>query len=425
MTSLTQARFAALMAPLGPFEPAPRIAVAVSGGADSLALAWLARDWARGRGGLAEALVVDHGLRAESAAEARMTVQRLAAMGVPARLLRLEGLVRGPGLAARAREARHRVLRAACAEAGILHLLLGHHAADQAETLLLRLLKASGPAGMAGMAALVETAEVRLLRPLLAVSPRDLRDTLRAAGLGWVEDPSNADPAATRVRLRLLRADRDGDGPATRALGAVARAHGGARAAQDAAEAREMAARVRLHPEGYAVLTPGPVAPGVLAAVLRMLSGRAHAPAPRAVAALARNPRPATLGGVRILPAGRFGPPGAWLLLREAAAMQAPVPAGALWDGRFRLLGDAAGEGVTLGALGDAPLPAPAASGFAGPAALRRTLPALRRNANLFAVPHIGYPAAAWSARIGLRPPGPACPAPFVPAVEPSRRAEG
>ncbi|MCW3477940.1 tRNA lysidine(34) synthetase TilS, partial [Limobrevibacterium gyesilva] len=181
------------MAPLGPFEPAPHLAVAVSGGADSMALALLARDWTRARGGRITALVVDHGLRAASAGEAACTRDRLAMLGIPARLFTLQGLGHGPALAARARAARYAVLEAACAKASILHLLLAHHAADQAETVAMRLLDRSGPAGLAGMAALVEAGRVRRLRPLLPVPPGRLRATLHAAGIAWVEDPSNAD----------------------------------------------------------------------------------------------------------------------------------------------------------------------------------------------------------------------------------------
>ncbi len=140
------------MAVLGPFEPAPRLAAGVSGGADSMALALLADAWARERGGSLLALVVDHRLRPESGSEAMAAVARLGALGIATRLLAINGLSRGPALAERARSARSAVLEAACTDAGILHLLLGHHAGDQAETLLIRTLGGSGPAGLAGMA---------------------------------------------------------------------------------------------------------------------------------------------------------------------------------------------------------------------------------------------------------------------------------
>ncbi len=227
---LTPAEFAALMAPLGPFEPKPRLAVAVSGGADSLALVLLADGWARARGGAALGLIVDHGLRTESGGEAEQARATLASRGIAALVLRAIGLRHGPALAARARTARYALLRTACAEAGIVHLLMGHHAADQAETVITRALAGSGPAGLAGMAALAEEAGLRLLRPLLCIRPARLRATLAAAGVAWAEDPSNADPAALRSRLRALRRDRDGDGPATAALLGAAEAQGARRA---------------------------------------------------------------------------------------------------------------------------------------------------------------------------------------------------
>jgi tRNA(Ile)-lysidine synthase len=271
---------------------------------------------------------------------------------------------------------------AACAEAGILHLLLGHHAADQAETVLIRELGGSGPDGLAGMAALVEMPSLRLLRPLLGVPPDRLRAVLRDAGLGWTEDPSNADPAALRPRLRALRRDRAGSGPATRALVAGAAAHAATRAAQEARIAEILAARVRIYTEGFAVLSPGPLPAAALSALLRTIGGAAFPPAPAAVAALAAAPRPATLGGVRLLPAGRLGP--GLLVVREAAAMAPAVAArpGAVWDGRFRVLAGA--DGLMLGPLGAAA--AAARSHMSLPSAVLVTLPALRRAGVLVAV---------------------------------------
>ena len=339
---MTQAEFAALMTPLGPFEPAPRLAAAVSGGADSMALALLADAWARERGGSLRALVIDHGLRVESAAEAALTVQRLAARGIPAATMRLTDLRPGPALAERARAARYAALRAACARHGILHLLLGHHAADQAETVLMRQQSNSGPAGLAAMPALGEQLQLRLLRPLLGVPPVRLRATLRAAGVGWVDDPSNRDQRTLRARVRAGLDDPDGTGPAIAALCDAARAAGAARAAREAASAAILARRAAIHPEGFALLSPGPIDPAALAALIQTIAGAPFPPATASVAALAAEPRPATLAGVRLMPAGRLGD--GLLLVREAAAMGPPVAVrpGAMWDGRFRLVGEAA-----------------------------------------------------------------------------------
>lgn len=424
---LAAREFAALMAPLGPFEPAPALAVGVSGGADSTALVLLADAWARARGGRVVALVADHGLRPESGREAALTRARLAARGIASELLVLKGLAPGPALEERAWLARHAALRAAAARHGLLHLLLAHHAADQAETVAMRRLSGSGPAGLAGMAGLLETPEVRLLRPLLTVPPGRLRATLRAVGMAWVEDPSNADPALSRARLRAARADAAGTGVLARACVAAATARGEARHRAELVRAGELAVRASLYPEGYALLTAGVIGPEALAALLRTLGGRVYAPSPRHVAPLAAALRPATLGGVRILPAGRRGP--GWLVVREAAAVEPAVAArpGAVWDGRFRLVGaDGLAAGCRLGALGRAAAALrrlPAARPL--PSAVLETLPALWRGEELVAVPHLllyPRPPLCREASVVFSPPVPVAGAPFCVAGLPLPR---
>jgi tRNA(Ile)-lysidine synthase len=411
---VTDGEFASRMAALGPFEPAPRIAAGVSGGADSMALALLAHAWARQHGGSLQALVVDHGLRGESGREATQTVARLGERGISAKILVIQGLGTGPGLAERARHARFAALQAACTEAGILHLLLGHHAGDQAETLQIRALGNSGPVGMAGMAPLVETTSLRLLRPLLAVPPAHLRTMLTSAGLGWFEDPSNVDAAALRPRLRLLRGDSEGSSSATAALVAASVASGRLRAEQERRVATALAECVALWPEGFAMLSGQPIEPPVLAALLQTIAGAPFPPATRAVSALAAAPRPTTLAGVRLVPAGRLGT--GLLVVREPAAMASPVHAqpGAVWDGRFRLNAKARlPSDATLGPLADdaarfrrlSPLPS----------AVLRTLPAIRCRSVLLAVPHLLYPDCNGWERFPVlfAPPRPAAAAPF------------
>ncbi|EFH09206.1 tRNA lysidine(34) synthetase TilS, partial [Teichococcus cervicalis] len=218
---LSAAEFAARMAPLGPFGDAPGFAVGVSGGPHSLALALLARDFARPLGGRVLALVADHGLRAESAAEAEWTRRTLAAQGISARVLRLD-LPGGSAVQERARQARLAALLGACAAEGLPFLLLGQHAGDQAETVLFRALRGSGATGLSGIAPRRAAAEAVILRPLLATPPIRLEALLAARGLSPLRDPSNADPRFARVRLRQALADADGTGPGTAALGAAA-----------------------------------------------------------------------------------------------------------------------------------------------------------------------------------------------------------
>jgi tRNA(Ile)-lysidine synthase len=418
--ALGAAEFAAAMAELGPFERAPQLAAGVSGGADSVALALVSNAWAHARGGSLSALIVDHGLRDGSGAEAAEAAVRLGAHGIAARVLRIDGLARGPALAERAREARLRVLAEACAGEGILHLLLGHHAGDQAETLLMRSLSGSGAAGLAGMASIVETAGLRILRPLLAVPQARLRATLISAGMAWVEDPSNVDQAALRPRLRMLRRDRDGAGAATAALVEAAAASGRRRSDEDERVAAILADRASLRPEGFVVLAGGgsgrdAIEPRALAALLQAVAGAPFPPPTRSVANLAVAPQAATLAGARLLPAGRLGP--GLLVVREEAAMAPPVPAqpGIVWDGRFRLGGDAKiPPGATLGALGADAARLRRASPL--PSAVLRTLPAVRLGTALLAVPHLHYPDADACACIPVMfiPPRPAAPASFA-----------
>lgn len=200
---LDGAAFARLMAPFGPFESRPELAVAVSGGRDSLSLALLAHEWAAALDGRILALIVDHGLRPEAAREASVTASLLQGCGIECRVLCWTGDKPTGGLQEAARAARYRLLRDACRERGILHLLVAHHADDQAETVAMRAARASGPDGLAGMAALVEWPEVRLLRPLLSVPRARLSATLVSRGVAWIDDPSNIDPRFERARLRL------------------------------------------------------------------------------------------------------------------------------------------------------------------------------------------------------------------------------
>ncbi|MBM4438672.1 MAG: tRNA lysidine(34) synthetase TilS, partial [Actinobacteria bacterium] len=131
--------------------PGTRVAVAVSGGADSLALTLLADEWARRTGRSIAALTVDHGLRPDSAAEASQVGAWLAAARIRHEVLRWEGQKPRSGIHAAAREARYRMLTSWCRENDVRDLLLAHHRDDQSETFLMRLARGSGPDGLAAM----------------------------------------------------------------------------------------------------------------------------------------------------------------------------------------------------------------------------------------------------------------------------------
>lgn len=366
------------MDPLGPWAATGCIGIAVSGGADSLCLAVLAARWASARGIDTLGLIVDHGLRAASADEAVLTAQRLVTQGIDSRILTLSGLGPGSALAERARAARYSALTASCRNAGIVDLLVGHHAGDQAETVLMRRRAGSGPDGLAGMASLAETDDLRILRPLLALVPDRMRETLRALRLDWVEDPSNHDQRALRTRLRYELGDPVSQPGLALGLLQEAAAEGSRRMARDIEQAHLLAGSAMLRPEGFAVLPPRLVPARALAALIRTVAGASYPPMLERVAALIRNPRPATLAGARLMPAGKLGP--GWLLLREAAQIGAAVEAvpGALWDGRFRLHAGAGllPRGTRIGALGVAGAAERSRTGL--PSAVLAVMPALQ-----------------------------------------------
>jgi tRNA(Ile)-lysidine synthase len=179
------------------------LAVAVSGGRDSLALLWLAAQAFPGR---VTALTVDHGLRAAAADEAALVARCAAEVGVPHRLLRL-GAAPGPGnLQAEARAARYATLAQACRTLGIGTLLTAHHEDDQAETLLLRLARGSGLGGLAGVRARTKLEGLEVRRPLLGWPRQALADVVAEAGWTAVDDPSNRDPRFDRTGARALLA---------------------------------------------------------------------------------------------------------------------------------------------------------------------------------------------------------------------------
>jgi tRNA(Ile)-lysidine synthase len=248
------------------WKAAPAIVLAVSGGPDSLALMWLAARWRRAlaRGPRLIAVTVDHGLRPEAAREAR-EVKRLArTLDLPHSTLRWTGVKPKTGLPAAARAARYRLLAQAARAAGATHILTAHTRDDQAETLLMRMLRGSGIAGLAAMARETEREGVRLARPLLEIPKSQLVATLGKAKIGFADDPTNSDTAFTRPRLRALMpalAEEGGDSRSLARLASrLARANAAIEVLTDGAERylalrdRHDASRFGLDAEAFAGL---------------------------------------------------------------------------------------------------------------------------------------------------------------------------
>lgn len=388
------AEFRALVAPLEPFEPEPRIAVAVSGGPDSSALALLARAWLAERGGTLLALVVDHGLRPEAEVEAARVADRLVAGAIPARVLVWRGPKPTTAIMAAARKARLALLAGACRELGILHLMLAHQREDQAETVAMRAEQGSGPSGRAGMAAVRELSGLRILRPLLPIPKARLVATLVAAGWPWVEDPSNRDLRFRRSRLRQI------SGLELGALWLEGAACARARRAEDDRIAALMARTVRPHRLGFARVDlalwrelPATDRAAILARLLACIGGRTYPVASAKIdaAAIRAGHAGTTLGGCLIL-ARR----GDLLVCREAGRItdRPNLATGerVAWDGRWELHAVHALAGIQiwpLGPRGRAALPAELRRGEI-PAAALESLPSAWAGDRLVACPPLG-----------------------------------
>lgn len=417
-TRLGPREFDRLMRAVGPLEARPRLAVAVSGGSDSMALTLLAAAWAKRRNGEITGVTVDHGLRPEAAAEARQVGRWLRARGIAHRILRWRPAVgeRRGGLQAAARAARYGLLAEWCRRHGVLHLALAHQREDQAETLLLRMARGSGLDGLAAMAPVAERAGVRLIRPLLPVARARLHATLAQAGQAWIEDPSNDDPAHARIRMRRLLPALAAEGLDAARLAATATHLGRARAAIDDAVAGLLARAAAVFPAGYVRLdaqvlkaAPAEVSLRALARCLMAVGGRAYVPRLDRLERLHARLRSGGLGGGTTLGGCLVVPHrGTVLVCREPemADEEMAIAPGAtvLWDGRFRIhrspLGGRAARLVVrrLGADGWTAAVArePGLRGHPIPAAVRPSLPSLWGARGLVAVPHldIGQPRA-------------------------------
>ncbi|HZY11613.1 MAG TPA: tRNA lysidine(34) synthetase TilS [Beijerinckiaceae bacterium] len=226
---------------LAPLSHAKGLLLAVSGGPDSVALMLIAARWAGRRTVPIEVATVDHRLRSESRPEAEAVAGWAEALGFAHHLLSWDSEKPKTRLQERAREARYALLANCAARIGADCIVTGHHSDDQAETVLLRLTRGSGPAGLAGMAPLTRFGGVTIARPLLDLPKAGLVALCEAAGQPFFEDPSNDNSAFARTRLRALRGLFDVEGLDRPALLRLAR-----RAARAEAALAEIAAATRL-----------------------------------------------------------------------------------------------------------------------------------------------------------------------------------
>ena len=341
------------------------VAVAVSGGSDSLALLLLAHEDFTPHSIQIVAMTVDHTLRSESRAEAERVAAICKSLGIEHRLLTWQRPeVTCGNLSNAAREARYRLMQEACTAEGIRHLLTGHTLDDQAETVLMRLARGSGVDGLSAIAPSTQRGSLTLKRPLLAVARDDLRQYLRAMGQDWIDDPTNDDDSYDRIKARKMFAALEPLGLTKQRLSTTARIMGMAR---DALEAQagapndvwdwsELGFASTDSAEFWTL--PAEIKLRRVAGALNMLTGATYRPRLKALEESLSNlqrGKAQTLHGC-VIRDGR----GKVTIMREPNALSEPPRTAKSienWDNRFKIATEFAPESdLTIAALGEAGL---------------------------------------------------------------------
>ena len=181
-----------------------KIAIAVSGGVDSMVLMNLAKESDFLNDKNVFILVVDHGLRAESKQEAKFVKNEAKKLGFPTRILKWKGSKPNKRIQEEARNKRYSLLINFCRENNINNLYLAHHLDDQIETFLFRMFRGSGLQGLTSFSSSYERNGLTLIRPLIDTPKSELISYARRKKINWVEDPSNKNQKYDRVKLRKV-----------------------------------------------------------------------------------------------------------------------------------------------------------------------------------------------------------------------------
>lgn len=396
MTALNDVLFARVAAHFKALTPAG-LGVAVSGGGDSVALLLLLHRFCTEHGIALQVATVDHGLRADAQSEADSVTRVCQSLGRQHTILRWRDWDGCGNLQDQARRARYDLLTEWARSLEIPVLAMGHTADDQAETVLMRLGRASGVSGLSGMPASRTVNGVTVIRPLLNSTRAELRDFLKAEGVTWVEDPSNLDPRFDRVRARQVLDHLQPLGITAQILSDVAQNMLRAREALDwytFLAARDLVSVqmgcIVLDPRKFRTL-PEEIARRLLVHALRWIAGEEYPARRRPVADLldkARRGQSGTLGGCRM-----FAHQGQIWISRELNAVRDHcAQVAGIWDNRWRLTGPGGGGGYEVRALGVDGLRHCATNGMAQwPRIALEASPAVWHGTDLVAAPLAGF----------------------------------
>ena len=359
---------ATLLHRLQPYGAEAHLALAVSGGGDSMGLlALAAQAQTYDHAPRFSVLSVDHKLRPEAAAEVAQVAQICRDLGLAHVILSADKSLPEHDIQQQARQLRYRLMAGWCAEHGAQAVVLAHHRDDQAETVLMRMARGSGVQGLGGMAPRqkihTDAGPLTLLRPFLRDSGAALKQLAIEAGLPIIHDPSNDDTSFERVRWRRLLPKLEAEGLGAARLAEMADTMRGAQAALDAKLTLWLDAYAAWHDYGVLCL-PRPLFGALPVAQQQRLLGRfvqyfGHHPHPlkrkktaHVLALIAARPHgAAVLGGVHVR----------WrqatvFMGRETAACPTALPLNAVkgvWDRRFAL-NDIRADDVHVAALGQA-----------------------------------------------------------------------
>lgn len=342
-------------------NPPQSMGVAVSGGSDSLGLLFLLHEFTQNFCTKLHVVTIDHGLRAEAAQEATYVAQICDGLELPHKTLTWSDWQQRGNLQNEARLARYRLISAWARERDIEVVALGHTLDDQAETVLMRLARGAGVDGLTAMTSRRTSDGVTWVRPMLEISRSALQDYLRRRNVSWCSDPSNEDTRYDRVKMRHALAVLEPLGITAKALGQVATNMARARDAlgwQAFLAARSMVAfdcgAVRVDWRSYITL-PDEIARRILVNAIGWISGAPYAPRRKAVQGLIDAMKQgvnATADGCQVSRRGDI----LWIYREYAPVRALRADVGALWDGRWRLLGNLAGT-THIAALGAEGLP--------------------------------------------------------------------
>lgn len=382
-----------------------KVAIAVSGGSDSMALALLASNLKLD----IIAITVDHGLRPESNSEAKTVGNWLKKHDIQHVILQWDGTKPTSNIQSEARNARYELMSDFCYKNKIKTLLVAHTMDDQAETVLLRLMRGSGVDGLSGIAEISQHNKIKIIRPLLGFSKEELRQYLKTKKQEWVNDPSNENDKFDRIKIRKFINQSENPDILTARLVNTAENMARSRDFIEEELKKHMAEISSFESEGYAIVNLKKLLKSheeiifrTLSILLTKISGSYYKPRFENIKNLyemLQKPtfKAATLWGCRIYKPDDKKNNGNIFIVRELSAISGDIEAQkeCVWDGRF--ICKYSGKGFYIGALGKNGLSQITKNNnkidkLNLPKEIIYSLPSLKsKDGKIIAVPHINY----------------------------------